>query len=330
MSRLVPLLFASLLACGDSGAMSADGSPRDARDDARPVVVASVPPLAGFVSALLGDDVRVASLVPSGADPHVYEPSSSRLADVERAELLVVVGHRGFAFEQTWLPALREARPDLAVVRATDALSAAAAVAGVDTGAGAGHGREHDDDDPHVWTAPSDARAVVAHFAAAFSARWPERAADIASRARALDARLTAADDRLGAALVGSRGQAFVAMHAAWGRLARSHDLLQLALTHDHGEPSPLELAQLVERARAAGARLVLHPPWSDPRPAELLAQAIGGRVLAVDPMQADWEAALATFTAAFVDESAAAQATEAASTSGAAHADPVEPGGPR
>ena len=48
-------------------------------------------------------------------------------------------------------------------------------------------------------------------------------------------------------------------------------------------------MAALIDQARAANARVVFVQPQFGPRAAEQLARAIGGRVVALDPLAGDY-----------------------------------------
>jgi len=77
---------------------------------ARPLVVVSVGPHRYFVERLAGDAVEVVSLLPPGASPTSFEPGIETLRILERAQLLVRVGHPHFPFERAWFDGLLRAR----------------------------------------------------------------------------------------------------------------------------------------------------------------------------------------------------------------------------
>lgn len=80
-TRILALTFTVLAAsCGGGG--SDDG----------PLVVATTTVLGDVVSAVVGDAARVEVLMPIGADPHDYEPSSRQAALLEQADLVVAIG----------------------------------------------------------------------------------------------------------------------------------------------------------------------------------------------------------------------------------------------
>lgn len=85
LPRCVPLLLTALLAltgCGGTGERGQEGLQ----------VVASTPIVADLASAVAGDRAQVSSLVPSGVDPHTYEPSLRDIRDVAYADVAFTNG----------------------------------------------------------------------------------------------------------------------------------------------------------------------------------------------------------------------------------------------
>jgi ABC-type Zn uptake system ZnuABC Zn-binding protein ZnuA len=69
-------------ACGDS----------DGGDPGTVQVVTTLPLFADFVREIGGDRVEVSSLVPTGADPHTFEPSPSDVKKVAQADIAFANG----------------------------------------------------------------------------------------------------------------------------------------------------------------------------------------------------------------------------------------------
>ena len=245
----------------------------------RPVVVATLPPLAWFVRALVpADAADVVTLVPAGASPTNHEPGFLELRALSHARLWVRVGHPHFAFEEAILAPLLRERSDLRAVAAWG---------------GGAQGGDDEHGDPHVWLAPGQARALVVRLAPALALALPEAAPAVEARLPGLLAEIDALDRELGARLAPFAGKPFVVFHGAWGHLAEAYDLEQLALQHGHREPSLPALAALVARARAAGTHTVFVQPQFDRASATLVAEALGGRVALLDPLPEDWPAGL-------------------------------------
>lgn len=266
-SRSVPasVLAAALVlvACGEP--------PRTDEGAERPGVVVSVPPQAWFVRRLAGPEVEVTVLVPPGASPLLYEPTLRQIRALERARILLLVGHPRFPFERAWRGELLRERSGLRVVRA------AAGCATVP-------------DDPHVWLSPACARSMTGQLADALAAELPDRAAAVREREAELLARIEGLDRELSARLAPYRGESFLVFHPALGYFARAYGLEQMAVERRSGEPNASELSSVLARARERGIHTVFVQPQFSHDAARLVARRLtGGRLAVVDPLAADW-----------------------------------------
>jgi zinc transport system substrate-binding protein len=258
--RLATALLLSVLvaACGMS-----------ANPTGPPIVVVSVLPQRTFVERIAGARVRTVALLPPGASPASHEPTLADLRALDRAILLVKVGHPDFPFEQAWLAPLLAEHPDLPVV-------------------GWG-GADLVDDDPHVWLSPARVRELGRSIETALAGLLPEHALEFAANRSAFEAELDRVDAELRRVLEPHKGRRFLVLHPAWGHLAAEYGLVQWAIEREGKEPDAATLAHLIAEARAAHVTTLFSQPQFDSAPAELLAQEIGARALPLDPLAADW-----------------------------------------
>jgi zinc transport system substrate-binding protein len=77
--------------------------------------------------------------------------------------------------------------------------------------------------------------------------------------------------------------------HPAWGYFADNYGLTQVAIEHEGKQPGARGLAALIDQAKQANIKVVFVQPQFDKRQARQVAQAIGGAVVAVDPLAADY-----------------------------------------
>lgn len=166
------LTAATTFGCAD------DGSGTDSRADAAPVVVATTSILGDVVQSTLGDSVEVEVIIPSGTDPHAFEPSARDIAGLRDATLIV---SNGLGLEVGLADALNEASADgvpvLEVAPSMDPLPLAAGVHAHESDED-----EHDDEhggegdaalDPHVWFDPARMASALPAIADAYLAADP-------------------------------------------------------------------------------------------------------------------------------------------------------------
>lgn len=248
-------------------------------------VFVSVLPQQSFVERIGGQHVLVQAMVQPGLSPATYDPSPRQIAALADAELYV---RTGVPFERAWMARIRAANPDMRVLDLrkgieTRRLEAHTHDHGHDH---AGHGAEQD---PHIWTSPPLVRAMSEAIRDALSELDPANAADYARNQAALAAELEALDREIRAMLAGAPVRRFMVFHPAWGYFADAYGLTQVPIESEGKRPGPRSLAALIEQARREGIRLVLVQPQFDRRAAERVANEIGGRVVAIDPLDPDY-----------------------------------------
>ncbi len=228
--------------------------------DERPRVVAAFYPLAYVASELTGEPGRVLDLTPPGAEPHDVELGSSQVTAVRDAELVLYLG-RGFQPGLEQVVAERDG-PSLDLLSGQRLLS--------------GDGRMAD---PHVWLDPTRLATMVTRVGTRL---------DAAGAAAGLAARLTELDREFRDGLADCRRREIVTSHAAFGYLADRYDLQQVALAGitPESEPSPADLAALVERIEAIGATTIFFETLVSPRLAETVAREVGVEAAVLNPVE--------------------------------------------
>ena len=250
-------------------------------------VAVSVLPLVEVAQRVGDGHVVVQALVGPGQNPHTFEPTARQLEDLTQAQLFWRVG---MPFEAGWLARLQAANPGLAVLDARTALGRPPAGDTAPDRRDGGQAHRHD---PHVWTSPPAARAMVLQLAETLADIDPANAAAYRANAAAYAAELDALDAELRAALAALPQRRFLVYHPAWGEFAATYGLEQVAIARAGKEPGARSLAELASAARRDGIRVIFVQPQTSPRSAQTLAAEIGARLVGVDPLAADYAAGL-------------------------------------
>ncbi|MEF3697495.1 metal ABC transporter solute-binding protein, Zn/Mn family [Desulfolutivibrio sp.] len=292
-------------------------------------VTVSIAPQAFFAKRIGGDRIAVTVMVPAGADAHTFEPKPSQMAALQKARLYFAVG---IDFERAWLPRFADVNKAMTIVQTDkDIVKIAmtphahghdhdadkpqsdhdhdAAKADASAAVPAGHEHGHDDDghrheglDPHVWLGPSQVKIQATAMRDALIAADPAGAEAYRAGYESLSADINALDKKLRAAFAAvPEGQRkFMVFHPAWGYFAKQYGLTQVPVEREGKEPGPAQLAALIDEAKNDRVRVVFVQPQFSDRNAEVVAKAIGGSVVGVDPMAEDWLANMEKVAAAF------------------------------
>ena len=242
------------------------------QEDSGVVVAVSILPQKEFVERIGKERVSVIVMIPPGASPATYEPSPGQLREVSRARLYVRIGK--IPFEDAWMDNIVEANSDLTVIDSSDGIAIVA-------------------NDPHIWLSPTLAKTQVEHICDALVEIDPDnRDYYVENKEEYLD-ELDNLDYEIRKNLSGIKNRKFMIFHPAWGYFARDYQMEQIPIEIEGKEPSALDLAKLVDTAKVNNITVVFTAPQFNSESAEVIAEEIGGAVVPIDPLAADYVANL-------------------------------------
>lgn len=253
-------------------------------------VFVSILPQKFFVEQIGGEHVEVEVLVGPNMSPHSYEPLPRQMAALSRAKLFFGVG---VAFEKGFLPKIAAMYPSLRIVNTDAQVKKRNMLEHEEDGHGHhghdGHFHEKGELDPHIWLDPRLAVQQGEAVLAALREFLPEHQAALEANFAAFKAACEALEAELTALLAPLRGQTMLVFHPAFGYFADRFGLVQRAVEVEGKEPGPRQLAQLIRRCRALGVRVVFVQKQFPVAGAQAVAKAIGGAVVPIDPLAADY-----------------------------------------
>jgi ABC-type Zn uptake system ZnuABC Zn-binding protein ZnuA len=215
---------------------------------AQPRAVATLPPYASLAGYVLGKGWTVETLLPAGANPHLYQPRPSDLKRVAGARLVIM---NGFGLDD-WVVE-RLVRPNNLKARV---LSAEAGLKPHAVRLPSG------EVDPHVWTDPLLMALFGFDLARVAGTLDPEHKDAYLTRARQLADRLFSLDHQLREALARAPGRAFVAYKNPFSYLVRRYDLRRVFLIGKSPSAgvTPKELAEAARVLKAHHLKGFLSP----------------------------------------------------------------------
>jgi len=264
------------------------GTATEHQHNGRLPVVAGVPPLAYLAEQIGAEHVVVDVLVQPGQDPHTFEPTPQQIVALGRAAIFFKID---MPFETVLLEKVREGNQRLEIVDATrgvkklpmDGLCCAEGVAGH-------HEQEtgHGEPDPHVWLSPPLLKIQAENIATALGQADSPHRSDYQRNLTVLLGRIDTLHQRVQRMLAPYRGRSFYVFHPGFGYFAHAYGLKQEAVEAGGHSPTPPQLRALIEKARAEGAKTIFVQPQYDPQSAQVVAEAIGGRVVVINGLAKD------------------------------------------
>jgi zinc transport system substrate-binding protein len=245
-------------------------------DDGTPSIVASFYPLEEAASRVGGDLVTVENLTPPGVEPHDLELAPDDIETIATADVVVYLGG-GFQ------PAVEDALAEAEGAEIVDALDVVATEA-----APPGEAEEGLTVDPHVWLDPARFEQVVRAVAGALSDADPANEAAYASNGESYVAEIAALDEEFRTGLSDCERTTIVTSHEAFGYLADSYGLTQVAIAglSPEAEPDAKRLAELLDLVEEQGVTTIFAEELVSPDVAETLANEAGVQVDVLDPLE--------------------------------------------
>ncbi|NNF96262.1 MAG: zinc ABC transporter solute-binding protein, partial [Halobacteria archaeon] len=203
----------------------------------------------------------------------------------------------GVPFEKAWMERIRSVNPNMRVLDAR---------AGFDLRIIELHENDHDNEhhffkrradahqgvsrrDPHVWTSPPLVKRMAGNIRDALAELDPANGQDYALNFNAFAAELDRLDRDIQSRLKGVPIRKFMVFHPAWGYFADTYWLTQVPIEKEGKEPGARRLTALIEQAKREHVRVIFVQPQFNKKSAEQVARAIGGQVLAIDPLSPDY-----------------------------------------
>ena len=247
----------AMLGCGKTG----DG----VGGDGAPVVVADTTFMADIVQNVAGESFRVVPLVPSGADPHSFEPTPQDAKSVAECEA-VVINVTGLVPQ---LDDLISAVGDSGVT----VIEAAAGLSGAP-------------DDPHLWLDPIMVISYVATIAQGLAELDPAGADSYRSRAETYKTQLRELDSWIAdeVSVLPSEQRLLVTNHKSLSYFAGRYGFRVVGAlfptVSGQGTPSAQEVVALVNDIKSSGAPAIFLETGSNTDLARQVARETGVAVV--------------------------------------------------
>jgi zinc transport system substrate-binding protein len=249
---------------------------KDASSQDRIKVVASIYPLSDFVRNVGGERVKVFTLLPPAASPHLYSPAPRDLARIQGARLFVKIG-LGFEF---WAE-------DLARAIAGQSLIEVDTSEGVVVLQESGHNHGQPIGNPHIWLDPIIAASQVEKIKEALIRIDPDHRSEYEMNASSYLKQLSSLDLEIRDTVRQLKNRSFVAFHPSWSYFANRYGLIEADVIEKSPgrEPTPSEIIEIIRKIRQTGTKVIFSEPQLNPKAAHVIASEMGAEILVLDPI---------------------------------------------
>lgn len=266
--KVLSMLLSLLLLCSVSTAAKAESNPVK--------VFVSILPQAYFVERIGGSYVDVNVLVGPGHSPATYEPTPKQMAKLEKSQVYFRIGT---PFEKGFIGKISGMFKNLQIADTRQDVP----FRYFETSSG------KDVPDPHIWLDPKLVKIQADTIYTTLRKIDPAHEETYKMNVRAFKNDLDAIDAKIEKILAPIRGETIYVFHPAFGYFCDSYGLKQIAVEVEGKEPSPKQLSHLISQAKKDGVKVIFVQPEFSTKNAGVIAQAIGGAVVPMDPLARDY-----------------------------------------
>ncbi|MCU0609884.1 MAG: zinc ABC transporter substrate-binding protein [Chitinispirillaceae bacterium] len=274
-------IAAAMLSCG-----------KQPLDDAKPIIVVSIPPQKFFVEKIAGQLYDVQIMVPPGSSPHTFEPRPAQMVALANASIYFTIG---IELEKAWVSRLKKTSPNLTIVPIDSGIEKLA------MGCDHHDAHEHEEGlDPHIWLSPELVKKQCRTITNALCAADPGHSAVFRHNDSIFINEISILQDSI-KKILSSRNSdlPFLVFHPAYGYFAREFGLTEIAIEVRGKEPSPREMAHIAGLARNNKISTLFVQPQFSKRSAEIIAREIGAKIVVADDLAEKWDSNLLGFAEA-------------------------------
>lgn len=265
--------------------------------NSRETVFVSILPQKFFLEQITGNSLDIEVMVLPGASPATYEPKPSQMRQLAKSRAYFAIG---VPFEKAWLEKIRGVNPAMQVIHTDEGITKMAMAAiplQQEDKHQHDHNHHHDHDhsgmDPHIWLSPPLVKQQATTITAALAKLFPDQAAFFTENNQKFAEKIDDLDTRLSELLAPQRGKQFMVFHPSWGYFAHEYGLKQVSIEIEGKDPKPAQVQHLIKQAKEHNIKIIFAQKQFSTKNASIIAKAIGGRVVLVDPLAYDWFANL-------------------------------------
>ena len=250
-------------------------------------VAVSIDPQRFLVERIGGDTIKVVTIVPAGKNPHSYEPTPSQMKELSRS---VVWFSIRIEFEQAIMPKIKSLYPHIRIVDTSIGIKRR--IMREEELDKHDHDHDHDEvgaEDTHIWMSVRLMKNQADVVYKTLVEINPSQKALYKKNYENLLKELNILDKELSRKLAPYKGKEFFIYHPVLGYFADDYGLRQISIEIKGKEPSPSQLAKVINLARKHKVKIIFVQEGFSKKSAETVAKAIGGKVVEINPLTSDY-----------------------------------------
>lgn len=242
----------------------------------KPTVLVSIAPYKFFVEKIALDTVDVIPMVPPGASAHTYEPTPKQILSSSNADLWFSIGE---GFEAKAIKAFTSHNPRMQIIDLRQGVDLIRA--DPHTGVCCCHANC---EDLHIWLSARQGKIQAATIAKALMARYPQNAELYKKNLEKFTEELDTLDKQISHILKSMQNRVILVSHPAYAYFCRDYSIVQMSIEFEGKDPTPLQLNNILNKARMNHIRKIYIQPQYSGKGAKLIAREIGAQTVMLEP----------------------------------------------
>lgn len=253
----------------------------------RLVVYTTVFPVYDFTQKIGGDRIELHNMLPWGASPHVFEPSTRLVANLSKAGLIIFNG----AGLEPYMDKLGSALKDTGVT----IIDSSQGIKLLELNEEKDHAEHSEKEnhhghglyDPHIWLSPQNASMQGENILNALINADPLNKEYYLKNYQDFQENMKKLDREYEEAVFGLEKKELVVTHEAFAYLCRDYGLTQMSLMgpNAEAEPTPGRMREIIKFVRAHRVSHIFFDALESPKAAEAIAFETKTQVLSLNPL---------------------------------------------
>lgn len=246
----------------------------------KPLILVSIAPYQFIVERIAGNSFDILTVVPQGANPHAYEPTSKQAQSISKGTIWFTIGE---PFEKKLLSVLKTKNRSLIEADLRQGIELLE-----DHTSECSH-CSIDHQDRHIWLSPKLASVQADTIARVLGEKFPEKKEIFLENGKILSSELKDLDQEIASVLAAVKERVVLVSHPAFGYFCRDYNFEQLSVEFEGKDPRPRHLEEVIQKALSQSAELALALPQHNNKGAQLIAERLHIPVKLIDPYSPDY-----------------------------------------
>ncbi len=260
------------------------GSCASSSQPEKPTITVSIEPQRWLLERIVGNKINVNTILATGADPEIFEPSFSSMKMLEQSICYMKMGN--FGFEKQIVERIKTNHPDINIVNSADSVQLI-----IEEHHEHCHGGHEHGIDPHVWNSAENARIIATNMYRAVIKLDSINQDNYRENYHKLIQHIDSVDSVCAKTLQQAAGKAFVVWHPSLSYFARDYGLQQIAIGTEGKDLSISETKHILGHIQQNKAIVFLVENNADINRAKVIAAEIPSiRISTICPLNYDWD----------------------------------------